>query len=144
MIIAHILISILFFFILVVLSTTLLGLFVRSLFSNPELDRLKQDGHEFIMQEIKKSERANEWINVTALILIVAYFYLLFHFWNIGVVAAAVVLMAGRLPDLLWEIKHGKRVDIKLMKRDTLYYITSFLPWVALPILFLSLYYWQF
>ena len=94
--IVNILISVGFYFILMYLSVNILGLFVRGLFSNPELDRLKQEGHEFIKHEIEKSRRADKWINVIALILIIAYLYALFHFWNIGVVAVAIILMIGR------------------------------------------------
>jgi len=122
------------------LSVNLLGLFVRGLFSNPELDKLKQEGHEFIKHEIEKSQRADRWINIVALILIFAYFYALFHFWNIGVVAAAVIIMVGRLPDLIWEIKHGKKTDPKLMEKNAMYYISAFFPWLALPVLYFSLY----
>ena len=122
------------------LSTNLLGLFVRGLFSNPELDKLKQEGHEFIKHEIEKSQRADKWINIIAFILIFVFFYALFHFWNIGVVVAAVIIMIGRLPDLIWEIKHGRKTDPKLMEKNALYYISAFLPWVALPVLYFSLY----
>ncbi|MCX6719830.1 MAG: hypothetical protein NTV36_01870 [Candidatus Staskawiczbacteria bacterium] len=125
------------------LSVNLLGLLVRGLFSNPELDDLKQEGHEFIKREIEKSQRADKWLNIIALILIIAYLYLLFHIWNIGVMSAAIIVMIGRLPDLLWEIKHGKRTDPKLMKKNALYYISAFLPWLALPVLYYSLYYFQ-
>lgn len=138
--IISILISVGFYFILLLLSTNLLGLFVRGLFSNPELNRLKHEGHEFIKHEIEKSQRADKWINVVALILIFAYFYALFHFWNIGVVVAAGIIMAGRLPDLIWEIKHGRKTDPKSMEKNVLYYISAFLSWVALPVLYFSLY----
>lgn len=122
------------------LSVNLLGLFVRGLFSNPELDRLKQEGHEFIKHEVEKSQRADKWVNVIALILIFGYLYALFHFWNIGVVTAAVIIMVGRLPDLLWDIEHGKKTNPKLMKKNVLYYISAFLPWLAFPVLYYSLY----
>lgn len=138
--IIHILISVVFYFILMLLGTNLLGLFVRGLFLNPELDKLKEEGHEFIKNEIEKSQRAGKWVNITALVLIIVYFYLLFHFWNIGVVVAAIILMIGRLPDLLWEIKHGKKTDPMLMKKNAMYYISAFLPWLALPVLYFSLY----
>ncbi len=99
------------------LSVNLLGLLVRGLFTNPELDRLKQEGHEFIKQEIEKSQRGDKVLNVIALVLIVFYLYALFRFWNLGVLAVAIIIMAGRLPDLLWEIKHGRKVDPNLMKK---------------------------
>lgn len=138
--IIHTLISIVFYFILMYLSVNLLGLFVRGLFSNPELDRLKQESHEFIKHEIEKSQRADKWVNFIALILIVVYLYLLFHFWNIGVVAAAIIIMVGRFPALLWEIGHGRKTDPKLMPKNALFFITAYLPWIALPVLYYSLY----
>ena len=138
--IIHIIISLGFYLVLMLLSVNLLGLLVRGLFTDPELERLKKEGHEFIKQEVEKSQHADKWVNVIALILILIYFYLLFFIWNSGVVAAAIVIMIGRLPDLLWEIKHGRRLDPNIMKKTAMYYLTSFLPWLAIPILYFSLY----
>ena len=122
-------------------SVNLLGLLVRGLFTNPELDKLeKETEHDFLKKEIAKSKKADKAINIIALVLIIAFSYALFHFWNIGVLAVALIIMAGRVPDLLWEIKHGRKVDPDLMKKNALYYITSFLPWVGLPLLYFSLY----
>jgi len=137
----NILITIVFFLILMYASVNLLGLLVRGLFTNPELDKLeKETEHDFLKKEIAKSKKADKAINIIALVLIIAFSYALFHFWNIGVLAVALIIMAGRLPDLLWEIKHGRKVDPDLMKKNALYYITSFLPWVGLPLLYFSLY----
>ena len=143
MIIIHIVISIAFYFILMFLSINLLGLLVRGFFINPELEKLKSESHEFIKQEIEKDQRANKWINVVAFLLILGYLYATFHFWNIGVTAVAIVLMIVRLPDLLWEIKTGKKITIGLarsMPKNALYFITTFLSWAALPALYYFLY----
>ena len=137
--IIHILISIVFYFILMYSSVNLLGFFVRGLFSNPELNRLKSEGSEFVKHEIKKSQRADKWINTIALILIITYLYLLFHFWNIGVMVVAIMFMVGRLPDLLWEIKHGRKID-KSAPKNALFYITTLLTFGALPVLYYFLY----
>lgn len=138
--IVHILISVGFYFILMYLSVNLLGYFVRGLFP-PNYDKLKQEQtHEFMKKEVEKIQRADKWVTIIALILIVAYFYSLFHFWNVGVMAVAIIIMAGRLPDLLWEIEHGKRTNPDLMKKNVLYYISAFLPWLGLPVLYYSLY----
>lgn len=140
--IVQILLSLVFFFIIMYASVNLLGLLVRGLFTNPELDKLEQDTttHQFLKEEIRKSKRADKALNIIALILIIGFFYILFHFWNIGVVVTAIIIMLGRLPDLLWEIKHGKKVDPNLLKKNAQYYITSFLPWAAYPVLYYSLY----
>ena len=139
--IIRMLISIVSYFILMYLSVNLLGLFVRGLFPDPKLDELKKDTKfEFLKHEIEHSQRANVWTNITALILNIIYFYLLIHFWNIGVVIAVLIIMAGRLPDLLWDIEHGKKTDPKLMKHNALFYISAILPWLAFPVLYFSLY----
>lgn len=137
----HILISVVFFFILMYLSVNLLGLFVRGLFPKLELERIKKEGLEHIKQNIGEYQHQQIWITIVALILNLIFFYSLFRIWNIGVVIAVIIIMAGRLPDLIWDIKHGKKTDPKLMKKDALYYISAFLPWLGLPILYYSLYY---
>lgn len=138
--ISHILISVAFFIVLMILSVNLLGFLVRGLFVDPEINNLKETSNKFIKSEIEKSQHANKTINVLALILIFVYFYLLFHFWNIGIVFAGIIIMVGRLPDLIWEIKHGRKVRPELMNKNALYYISAFLPWLAIPILYFSLY----
>ena len=124
------------------LSVNLLGLFVRGLFPQQELNRIKKEAPEFITIAGSDKEYINQQKRTTiiALILNIAFFYLLFRIWNIGVVAAAIIIMAGRLPDLSWDIEHGKRTDPKLMEKNALYYISAFLPWLALPVLYYSLY----
>ena len=139
----HILLSVGFYFILLYVSINLLGLFVRGLFTNPELEKLKTEGHEFIKNEVAKYQRADKWINLIAVILIIGYLYLLFHFWNIGIAAVAVALMLSRLPDLLWEIQHGKKVTLsvtKSMPKNAGYFITAFITWAALPATYFFLY----
>ena len=143
MIIIHIVISVVFYFILMWLSVNLLGLLVRGFFTNPDLEKLKSEGHEFIKQEIEKSQRADKWLNLVAFLLIVSYLYATFHFWNIGVTAVAFILMMVRLPDLLWEIKTGKKITASIarsMPKNALYLITTFFTWAALPALYYFLY----
>ena len=146
MIIVHILISIGFYLILMLLSINLMGFLVRGLFTNPELDKIKSETeHDFIKQEIERNQRADKWTNVIALLLIIIYLYLLVHFWNIGVAIVAVVLMAERLPDLIWEIKHynGRLSYAKakaLLPKNTLSTITGLSFLILLPLLYYFLY----
>jgi len=146
MTIIHILITIIFYFILMYLSINLLGLLVRGFFTNPELNKLKSETTvDFIKKEIEKNERADKWLNLIAFLGIIGYLYITFHFWNIGVTAVAIVLMLVRLPSLLWEIKTGQelnRVASALsMPKNALYYINNFLTLAALPALYYFLYY---
>lgn len=145
-IIFQIIISIISYFVLMYLSINLLGLCVRGLFTNPELYRLKSEGHEFIKKEIEKSERADKWLNIVAFVLIILYLYLLFRFLNIWVMLVAIILMATRLPDLIWEIKHGKKLtknEVRNLPHNGSFYIISFLDWAMLPALFYFLFYFK-
>ena len=139
--VVHILISIASYFVLMYLSVNLLGLFVRGLFSSPELNKLGLEGNDFIKTEIKKHQRADIWINIIALILIAVYLYLLSHFWNMGVMAVAIIFIVTRLPDLIWEIKHGKKIDAKSAPKNILSYVNTILDWGMLPVLYYFLYY---
>lgn len=138
-----ILISIIFYFILVFLSINLLGFFVRGFFIDPELNRIEKEGADFLKEEVKKIKRADVWANIAGLTLILVFLYCLAHFWNVGVMAVALIIMAGRLPDLIWEIKNGKkmtRANAGLLPKNILYYISTFLPWLGLPLLYYFLY----
>jgi len=145
MTIIHILITIIFYFVLMFLSINLSGLLVRGFFTNPELNKLKaKTTFDFIKKEIEKKERADKWLNLIAFLGIIGYLYATFRIWNIGVTAVAMVLMLVRLPSLLWEIKMGQelnRVASALsMPKNVLYYITNFLTFAALPALYYFLY----
>ena len=139
-IIPQLLITIVFYLILMFLSTNLLGLFVRGFFTSPELERLKKDSHEFIKQEIKKYEHASNWVNLIALMLIIVYLYLLFYFWNIGVMAIGILLMIARFPDLLWEIKTGRKVTSGSIPKNKLNFIITSIYWIGFPLLYYFLY----
>ena len=136
-------------FVLMLLSTIFLGLFVRAFFvSDPALDALDQlesgkgvseKMETFIASERKEQRRANIFANLTTLVLFLGFFYLLFYFLNIFAVVAAVMLMAGRLPDLLREIKHGRKINVQELPKNWGYWATSFLDWTSLPVFLYSL-----
>ena len=138
----HILISIVLCIVFMILSVNLLGLFVRGLFPQQELNRIKKEAPEFITIASSDKEYIYQQKRTTiiALALNIIFLYLLFRIWNIGIVFAVIIIMLGRLPDLLWDIKHGKKTDPKLMKKNALYYVSAFLPWLAIPIIYFSLY----
>lgn len=123
------------------LSVNLLGFLVRGLFSNPELDELEKKSNNFVKDEIKKNRHINKVLNIISLILFIFYLYLLLKLGNIGVLLTAIIIMIGRLPDLLWEVKNRKRFNPNLViKKNWWYYFSSFLPWIAFPILYFSLF----
>ncbi len=121
------------------LSINLLGLFIRGLFYNPELDKIKENTKlDFLKKEIEKYQRADIWATITALILNLIFFYLLVHFWNIRVVIVAIIIMISRLDGLLWDIKYGKKTNPEEIKKTPWYYISAFLPFVAFIVLYFA------
>ena len=146
MIITQILFTLFVWIVLGLLSTNLLGFFVRGLFPNPGFEKLKLEADEFIKKQIEKSERANAIVNVTAFLLIIAYLYATFRFGNFGVMMVAILLMSARLPDLLREIKTGQKITRELLKtkpQGGIDYVSTFLYWFTLPFLYFSLYYFK-
>jgi len=137
----NILVAIAGWLILMFVGTNLLGLFVRGFFTDPELEKLKKEGGGTIREEIRKNQRAGNSLNVISFVLICVYFFALVYFWNFGVLVVAVMIMAGRFPDLIWEIKHGKKINVKKMPKNFIYFLTTFLGWAALPVLYYSLFY---
>jgi hypothetical protein len=127
-------------FVLALLSTNLLGLLVRGMFRDPEIDRLINEGHQSVKQEASKSRRADTFLNIAAVALIVVYLYLLGRFSNVFFVIVAMTLMATRLPDLLWEIKHGRKLNVNEMPKNWFFYLTTSLDWCSLPGLWYAFY----
>jgi hypothetical protein len=125
--------------VLMFVGTNLLGLIVRGLVPNSGMDELEHEGDPFIQEQVAKYKRTNVGMTSFFAVLALIYFYLLFHFWNIGVVAVAATLMGARLPDLLFEIRTGQKVNKWHMPRGPLNVFTTLLDWVALPVLWWAL-----
>jgi len=53
---------------------------------------------------------------------------------------AAVLLMFSRLPNLLWEIRHGQKINKKDKPKGFLYQAAFIASWLALVVLWWSLY----
>jgi hypothetical protein len=109
MAITHLAIVFVAWLVLVYIGTNLIGMLVRGLALTYEMKKILAKGsspfRKVAAEFYKPSEEKR--VTLTALLLIVVFLGVLYYFWNIGVVAAAVVIMAARIPDLLWEIKHG-------------------------------------
>ena len=74
-------------------------------------------------------------------IVSVAYFYALYHYWNIGIMTAGLLLMFTRLPDLLFEMKTGEKINSTNMPKKPIDVMLNILSWLALPIIWYSLCY---
>lgn len=125
--------------VLMIVGTNLIGMLVRGLVLVSDVeDQLSKANDTFkkIAGEVynPKTERK---VNFIALVLIIIYLITLFYFWNIGVVIAAIMLMTARIPDLLWEIKHGRQSIKSIPAR---YMITLAIMFAAFPVLWYALY----
>ena len=107
---------------LMIVGTNLVGMLVRGFVLISEVRKLISKGSgafkKVAAEFYKPSEERR--VNVVALVLIVIYLIILFYFWNIGVVLVAASLMLARIPDLLWEMKHGVVSAYGLRKRAKL------------------------
>lgn len=133
--------TVVFYFIMMYLSINILGFFVRGLYTNPTMDKLAKEGSDFIKKEAIRYNKVDKLTTIFALIIFVAFYYLLFRFFNMGVVISAVMIMGGRLPDLIWDIKHGRKTEPSLMKHDFWYYMSALMPFLAFPVFYYSLNY---
>lgn len=134
--------SIVGYFVLMYITTNLTGMVVRGFFRNAKLEELKKDEntHSFIKKEIAKGDRADNVITILFAIVSVVFLYLLYHYLNIWAVIAALLLIFSRIPDLLWEIHTGRKVTKNDRPKGGVHSLTDLAIWVALPILWWSLY----
>lgn len=128
------------YFVLMIISTTLLGFIVRGFFVNPELIRIHDDSGYAIKNELNKIMRADNYLTLLFIALTVAYLYLLFHFWNIWMVMAAILFMISRFQDLLREIKTGEKTSKSTIPKGFLSKIISILAWIPMIILWFVFY----
>ena len=124
------------------LCTNLVGMVVRGFFVSEEIEKLKEgkDTLPLIKNEIKKSEFADNMITLLFAVISLAFLYALFVFINIWAVIAALFFMISRTPDLLWEIRNGKKITRHNMPKTPLYIITSIMDWLALPVIWYAIY----
>ncbi len=126
------------------ISINLIGFLVRGFFTDTAISDLEKTGSEFVKGEIIKNKRTDIFINIFALILNLLFLIILYRYWNIGVMAVAIVMMIMRIPDLIWEIRYGGRLslnDTRTMPKDLIYFITGYSWLLEFPLLYYSLHY---
>lgn len=124
--------------ILSVAGTNLLGFVVRGLlWAAPSIDpsnELSDDSpvHELLSDFTRRMRVRNAFITFISVIATAACLYGLFYFWNILLVVAALMIMGSRLPDLLWEIREGRRIEFEDMSYRRKDIIIAVLMWGSL------------
>ena len=124
------------YFIMMYIGVNLLGIVVRGLRPTFKKD---EDGN--LISIIDTSSSASKTMTITFTIIGITYFYALYHFWNIGILIAGLILMFTRLPDLLLEMKTGEKTTMKNISKTHLDVVFNILSWLALPLVWYSLSY---
>lgn len=134
--------SIVAWFIIMIIGINLLGFVVRGLlWLPPSIEPF--EGTEFgnkLKKEVLITPLQNFIMTLTAFVFTLAWLFALYHFWNVGLVAAAVIIMLSRFPDLLWEIKHGVKVTKNRGPRFSNLFAFEFL--LSFPLTWYSLCKW--
>ena len=135
----QIIITLLGWLVLMVVGTNLIGMLVRGLVLVSDVDNQLSKADDAFKKVAKEvyDPKVEKRVNFIAFALIIIYLIALFYFWNIGVVIAAIILMVARIPDLLWEIKHGRR---SMKNMPVRYMLTLLIMFAAFPILWYALY----
>jgi len=138
--------------IMLVVGTNLIGLVVRGLLwtarnvdelcnEEPEIgptDRVR----EVLARESRRMTVVNKILTSLDIVLAAGYLYALFYFWNVGLAAAGVILMASRLPSLMREIRTGRKVTRGDMPRGAAYVAVILVLWGTLLLIWYSLCKW--
>lgn len=124
------------YFVLMVVGTNLLGLVMRGIIPSYKKDA---DSTLTLMEDISSSKSIIMTIVFST--VGIAYFYALYHYWNIGIAGAGMIIMFTRLPDLLFEMKTGKKISSSNMPKRPIDVFCSILSWAAAPLIYYSLCY---
>lgn len=131
--------------VLMVVSTNLIGLVVRGLFWTPP--PISGDAPDAVQQvlenEGKRLSVVNTGMTIFGLLLSVTYLGALYQFWNILLAGVAFLQMCSRFPDLLWEIRNGRRITKGDAPRGVLSYLSLILSLVCLPLTWYALFRWS-
>lgn len=120
-------------FLLMFLGTNVIGFALPAILSSV----IQTDfGHEVVNQSAKT---ASTQAKVFGIAIILAYLAIV-SYWGFALVGAAVLLLIARIPDLMWEIKHGRQIQLRDMSRSPTEVIATLCSWVALPTVWLALY----
>jgi hypothetical protein len=126
-------------FVLMIIGTNIIGFIVRGLVEMPAIKKLEDDMPTVVRGEATAYKRFNRTLTVLFVVIGVAYICVLCWVWNIGVAAAALVLMVTRIPDLLREIRTGHKTTFLSMPRGPFDLFLTILDWTMLPLLWFAL-----
>lgn len=124
-------------FLLFLLCINLLGQVVRGFYWRPiEFEPVSERLSVVLGNENRKAMIGNVVWTFICVCLLGGLLYALHHYWNAYLVGAAAMILAGRMPDLLWEIHHGRSGP---KGQGVLYVIGVVLVIAALPVVWYAL-----
>jgi hypothetical protein len=125
---------------LLLVCINLTGLIVRGFFfSPPQIDAPTDRVAELFKKESRRMTISSRVVTFFALILAVLLIWSLYYYWNIWLAVAGSMLMVSRLPDLVLEIRNGRRVTRSDAPKGMVYMLGIILDIVALPIVWYAL-----
>ena len=133
MIVLCILKSIVAWLIFMFVGTNLVGFVVRGFLQSPRLEV------ESLRGLARRYQAANVTLTLLSAVAMAAYLFALYHFWNIALAAAAALIMIGRVPDLIWEIKTGRKITRRTGLKGFVSVLTTIGPWLSLLLVWYAL-----
>lgn len=124
--------------IFLIVSTNLIGLIIRGLKPRGEIDKLENEAHPIIKNEIEKYRTSGIVFSAIFGLLSLVILYFLYRYMNLGAVIAVILIMGARVPDLLWEIKTGMKATGNNQPKGLVYTLASGLTWLSLIVIYLS------
>ncbi len=126
--------------ILAIVGSNIIGFIVRGLvWSPPPSDEGGEAIEKILKAESRRMGVVNFGLTLIAILFAAAYLFTLYHFWNIWLVLAGAILMASRVPDLLWEIHSGRKVTTTDAPKSPLHLIATVSMWGTLLVIWYSL-----
>jgi len=123
-------------------TINLTGMVVRGFFRNSTLEKLKRDEKtlSFIKDEIGRYNKFQDLGTIVFVVISIMFLALIYHYFNVQAMIAILLLVASRIPDLVWEIKSGRKTTLHDGAKGGLYTFTGYLTLVAIPFLWWSIY----
>lgn len=131
-------VSIVGYLVLLYISVNLTGMVVRGLFvQDTDFEDFIKNGkpRPYTKSGISTGGRIDRRMTILFSVITILFFYLLYRFLNIWAAISALMIIVSRVPDLIWEIKKGKKVTIGNRPKGGIYLVTDILI-LASPFLF--------
>jgi hypothetical protein len=125
---------------LLIVSINLIGWIMRGLlWRPPQIDAPTDRVREVLLKESKKMTSANIFMTLLVFAVALGYIFILYHFGNIFLMIAGVLLMLFRLPDLIWEIRTGSRISRTNAPQGFIHTASFLLMFFTLPLVWYSI-----